>query len=233
MSSEPSSVEALLDAGLQGLGLALDARARQRLIDYLALIGRWNRVYNLTAVRDRSAMVTQHLLDSLAVVPALRRHFAARTLGDGPGEDGADASGVRVLDVGSGAGLPGVVLAITEPGWSVTCVDAVAKKAGFLRQVAAELALPNLEAVHSRVEDLQSAPGFDLITSRAFASLADFIAGSRHLLRPSGAWVAMKGKMPRDELAALPPGARVFHVEPVTVPGLEAERCLVWMEKDR
>lgn len=222
-----------LDEGLDAIRLPMSPLARQQLMAYLALITRWNRVYNLTAVREPAAMVTQHLLDSLAIVPALRRHLAARTPGEPPFAASAEAPGIRLLDVGSGAGLPGVVLAIAEPAWSVTCVDTVAKKAGFLRQVAAELALNNVQAVHARVEDLPPVPSFDLVTSRAFASLADFAAGSKHLLTPSGAWVAMKGKMPRDELAALPPGMRVFHVEPVTVPGLDAERCLVWMEKDR
>ncbi|HJV69921.1 16S rRNA (guanine(527)-N(7))-methyltransferase RsmG, partial [Ideonella sp.] len=134
----------------------------------------------------------------------------------------------RVLDVGSGAGLPGVVLAICQPDWHVTCVDAVAKKASFIRQVAAELGLPNLQASHQRVEAM-SEPPFDLITSRAFATLADFVALTRERLAAGGCWVAMKAKLSDDERAAVPKDVAVFHVEPLTVPGLDATRCLVWM----
>jgi 16S rRNA (guanine527-N7)-methyltransferase len=137
-------------------------------------------------------------------------------------------SSPRVLDVGSGAGLPGVVLAICEPTWQVTCVDAVAKKATFIRQVAAELALPNLSATHQRVEAM-TGPGFDLITSRAFATLADFINLTRDRLAPAGRWAAMKAKLTDEEQAAVPSGVSVFHVEPLAVPGLDAARCLVWM----
>jgi 16S rRNA (guanine527-N7)-methyltransferase len=120
------------------------------------------------------------------------------------------------------------VLAVTEPNWDVSCVDTVGKKAAFVRHVAGELGLPNLHAEHARVEHLQRAP-FDVITSRAFASLADFVRLTRHLLAPGGVWMAMKGKRPDDEIAALPAGVEVFHVEPITVPGLDAQRCLVWM----
>jgi 16S rRNA (guanine527-N7)-methyltransferase len=135
----------------------------------------------------------------------------------------------RLLDVGSGGGLPGVVIATLLPGWDVTCVDAVAKKTAFIRQVAGALSLPNLHAVHGRVEQLGVAP-FDLITSRAFASLADFTALTRRHLAPCGAWMAMKGRAPDDEIAALPPDVGVFHVEPLQVPGLGAQRCLIWMQ---
>lgn len=187
-----------------------------RLQAYLALLQKWNKAYNLTAVRDAVQMQVQHLADCLAVVPPLQRHAAGRAL--------------RILDVGSGGGLPGVVLAISHPAWDVTCVDTVGKKAAFVRQVAGELALPNLHSAHARVEQL-AAPPFDVITARAFASLADFVEATRALLRADGVWMAMKGKRPGDEIAALPADIDVFHVEPLTVPGLDAERCLVWMRK--
>lgn len=224
MSENPTPLTALepaLRAGLARLGMALPDAAVQQLIAYLGLIAQWNRVYNLTAVREPEAMLTQHLLDCLAIVPALRRGLAAA------GQGGAAAAGLRVLDVGSGAGLPGVVLAICEPGWQVTCVDAVAKKASFIRQVAAELGLANLGATHQRVEAM---PGcYDLITSRAFATLADFIGLTRARLAPAGCWAAMKAHLGDDERAGVPAGVSVFHVEPLAVPGLDAARCLVWM----
>ena len=183
---------------------------------YLDLLQKWNRVHNLTAVRDPAAMLTHHALDSLAVVPPLQRYLAGRT--------------ARVLDVGSGGGLPGVVLAICLPQVQVTCVDTVAKKAAFIQQVAVSLRLPNLRGVHARVESL--AGPFDVITSRAFASLVDFVNWSRQALAPQGVWMAMKGKHPAPELAELTaavPDVNVFHVEPLQVPGLDAERCMVWM----
>ena len=188
-----------------------------RLGHYLSLLAKWNAAYNLTSVRDPAQMRAQHLADCLAVVEPLRRR-----LGSGVA--------ARVLDVGSGGGLPGVVLAIAEPVWDVTCVDAVGKKAAFIRQVAGELSLPNLHAAHARVESLQSEP-FDVITARAFASLADFTRLTRALLKPAGVWVAMKGKRPDGELAGLPNDVGAFHVEPLVVAGLEAERCLIWMRK--
>jgi 16S rRNA (guanine527-N7)-methyltransferase len=210
-----------LEAGVRALGLVLDDARLARLLRYLRLIAQWNRVYNLTAVREPEAMLTQHLLDCLAILPSLRREWAARR------REPADAA-PRVLDVGSGAGLPGVVLAVCEPTWVVTCVDAVAKKASFIRQVAAELGLPNLQATHQRVEAMPGAT-FDLITSRAFATLADFVALTRGRLAPGGAWVAMKAHLGDDERRAVPPDVTVFHVEPLVVPGLGAARCLVWM----
>ena len=200
------------------LGLPIDdAPVVDRLLAYLALLQRWNATYNLTAVREPADMLRLHLADCLAAVPPLRRH-----LGSG--------SARRLLDVGSGGGLPGVVLAILEPGWSVTCVDTVGKKAAFLQQVGVELGLRNLVAEHGRVEAL-TVPAFDLIVSRAFANLADFTRLTHQLLSPDGVWAAMKGKRPDDELAALPAEVDVFHVEPIQVPGLDAERCLVWMRQ--
>lgn len=201
-----------LDAICSALGLRPTPHQTQALRGYLDLLQRWNATYNLTAVRERGAMIVQHLADCLAVVAPLARQVAAG----------------RVLDVGSGGGLPGVVLAIMLPALYVSCADAVGKKAAFVQQVAGTLALPNLRALHARVESLQ-AEHFDLITARAFASLDDFTRLTRHLLAPGACWLAMKGKQPDAEIAALPPGVRVFHVEPLTVPGLDADRCLVWM----
>lgn len=219
-----SPFEAALRDGITRLGLRLPEPGVAQLLDYLRLIAQWNKVYNLTAIRDPEAMLTQHLFDCLAIVPALRRGLAGE---GGASTAGPADAGRRVLDVGSGAGLPGVVLAICEPGWQVTCVDAVAKKASFIRQVAAELGLANLQATHQRVEAM---PGrYDLITSRAFATLADFIALSRDRLAPGGCWAAMKAHLADDERQAVPPDVEVFHVEPLAVPGLEAARCLVWM----
>lgn len=228
MTDLMESLSLPLGQGLERLGLEVALPARRQLVEYLALIDRWNRVYNLTAVRHPADMLVQHLLDSLAVVAPLRRHLLVQ--GPAPG---LHTPRPQILDVGSGAGLPGVVLSIAEPGWDVTCVDAVAKKASFIRQVAAELGLPNLRAQHARVEDLLAPPGFDIVTSRAFASLADFVFLTGHLLSPTGCWMAMKGKLPEDELADLPAGVEVFHVEPLEVPSLEAQRCLVWMRKRR
>ena len=197
---------------MSGAALAADPRLEQ----FLGLLARWNAAYNLTAVREPAQMRAQHLADCLAAVDPLRRHL-------GPGRR------ARILDVGSGGGLPGVVLAVADAAWDVTCVDAVGKKAAFVRQVAAELGLANLHAAHARVEALNAAAPYDVITARAFASLSELARLTRGLLAPGGAWMAMKGKRPDDELAALPSEIEVFHVEPLTVPGLDAERCLIWM----
>jgi 16S rRNA (guanine527-N7)-methyltransferase len=202
-----------LDPICAELGLAPTEAQTSALSRYLDLLQHWNATYNLTAVRDRAGMLTQHLADSMSIIPPLQRRAAQG----------------RLLDVGSGGGLPGVVIATLLPGWDVTCVDAVAKKTAFVRQVAGRLSLPNLHAVHSRVENLQ-APPFDLITSRAFASLANFTALTRQHLAPGGAWLAMKGRVPDDEMTTLPPDVHVFHVEPLHVPGLNAQRCLIWMQ---
>lgn len=224
-------ISAALTRGLDELALALPGDAVERLLNYLTMISRWNRVYNLTSVRDPQDMLTQHLLDCLAIIHPLRR-WAAQAAGEPVVSVGQGGAGplptLRVLDVGSGAGLPGVVLAITQPDWAVTCVDTVSKKASFIRQVAAELGLPNLTATHQRVEAMAGA-GFGLITCRAFASLADFIQLSRSRLAPGGLWVAMKAKLSDREREAVPKDVDMFHVEPITVPGLNAERCLVWM----
>lgn len=204
-----------------GLGLGPDQHAL--LLRYLELLLRWNKVYNLTAVRDPGEMLSLHVADSLAVLPALRRWLAVQ---EAPAPSG-EGEHFRVLDVGSGAGLPGVVLAIACKAWRVTCVDTVGKKAAFIQQVATELRLPNLRGLHARVESLTEP--HDLVCSRAFASLADFVNWSRPSVAANGVWMAMKGKQPTDEISALPANVEVFHVEQLQVPGLDAERCLVWL----
>jgi 16S rRNA (guanine527-N7)-methyltransferase len=215
-----SDLRATLQAGLQSLRLDLATRQVDLLLDYLGLLQKWNKVYNLTAVRDPAEMMTHHLLDSLAAIAPLLKQ-----VGDGP---------VQLLDVGSGGGLPGVVIAIACPQITVTCVDTVAKKAAFIQQAAATLKLPNLRGLHARVESLNalSGQGYDVVCSRAFASLVDFTRWSRDALNADGIWMAMKGKHPGDELdtLAVEGGAvDVFHVEQLRVPGLDAERCIVWM----
>ena len=207
------SLEEGLRAGAQALGLGLTDGQTQQLLEFMALIQKWNKVYNLTAVRDPADMLTHHLLDSLTAVAPLSRHIQGRA--------------IRLLDVGSGGGLPGVVLAICLPDVAVTCVDTVAKKAAFVQQVAVSLKLPNLRGVHARVESLTEP--HQVICSRAFASLADFVTWSRTALAEDGVWMAMKGKHPQGEIDALSADVGVFHVEPLTVPGLAVERCMVWM----
>ncbi len=196
--------------------LALEATEPQvdTLLGYLALLQRWNARYNLTSVREPVQMLTQHLADCLAVIGPLRRET-----GGGP---------TRLLDVGSGGGLPGVVIAAMNPNIDVTCVDTVGKKAAFVQQVAGELGLKNLRSAHARVENLDG-PHFDIVASRAFASLADFVGLTRGRLVDGGIWLAMKGRDPTAEIDALPTSATVFHVEQLHVPGLAADRCIVWM----
>jgi len=211
-----------LSQSAAALGLPLSDTQATALLAYMALIQKWNKVYNLTAVRDAPAMLTHHLLDSLAVIAPLRSQL--QTLRS----DAVDAAKpVRLLDVGSGAGLPGVVIAIMCPEIHVDCVDTVDKKASFIQQVALSLKLPNLRGVHARVENLTDT--YQVVSSRAFASLFDFTSWSVHALGEQGVWMAMKGKHPADEMAALPPDVSVFHVEQLEVPGLGAERCIVWM----
>ncbi len=207
-----------LREGAQALGLELSDVQRQQLLDFLQLLRKWNKVYNLTAVRDPQEMLTHHLLDSLAAVDPLRRHL---------GSLAGQGAGARLLDVGSGGGLPGVVFAICCPQLQVHCVDTVAKKAAFIQQAAVTLRLPNLQGLHARVETLDGP--YDVVSCRAFASLADFTQWSRAAIRADGAWLAMKGKYPQDEMAALGADVQVFHVEQIAVPGLDAERCIVWM----
>ena len=218
MAVDNLSLRAELERALPILGLSLDAAQVGALMEYLALIQKWTKVYNLTAVRDPAEMLTHHLLDSLAVIHPLRQQLAALA----PTE-----ARRRLLDVGSGAGLPGIVIAICCPDIAVDCVDTVAKKAAFIQQVAATLRLPNLRGVHARVENLTDK--YDVISSRAFASLVDFTSWSVQALAEQGVWMGMKGKHPAEEMAALPSSVGVFHVEQLVVPGLDAERCIVWM----
>jgi 16S rRNA (guanine527-N7)-methyltransferase len=201
----------VLADGARALRLDLSDAQIAQLMDYLALLTKWNAVYNLTAVRDPAQMVTQHLLDSLAVVPAF-----------------ADAH--NILDVGAGGGLPGMVLAIARPDMRVSMIDTVHKKTAFLTQAKAELGLKNVTVHTARVEQLQVAEKFDVITSRAFAELADFVTWSGHLLSGGGRFIAMKGVMPQEEIARLPAGWKVTEVRPLHVPGLEAERHLIFMK---
>jgi 16S rRNA (guanine527-N7)-methyltransferase len=211
-------LKAALREGLAALALELTDAQCDALLAYLELLQKWNRVYNLTAVRDPVQMLHHHLLDSLAVIAPLQRMLHLRAI----------AAPVRLLDVGSGGGLPGVVIAICCPQVQVTCVDAVAKKAAFVRQVAASLGLANLAAVHGRVEQMPGA--FDVVCARAFASLADFTQWTSGLLAPGACWMAMKGQHPADEIAALGNGIAVFHVEQLQVPGLDAQRRIIWLE---
>jgi 16S rRNA (guanine527-N7)-methyltransferase len=208
-------LQAGLREGAAALGLQLADVQIAQLLDYLDLIQKWTKVYNLTAVRDPAEMLTHHLLDALAVIRPLLRQT---------GEQPAS-----LLDVGSGAGLPGVVIAICCPQVKVDCVDTVAKKAAFIQQVAVSLRLPKLRGLHDRVEHLSRT--YDIVACRAFASLSDFVAWSSRALAEQGVWLAMKGKRPDEEIAALPGGVQVFHVEQLQVPGLAAERCLVWMRR--
>ena len=214
-----------LQAGLSELGLDLTAHQQKQLLDYLAMIAKWNKVYNLTAIKGAGEMLTHHLLDSLAVITPLQRHLN--------GLQARVGRACRLLDVGAGAGLPGIVAAICCPHISVICVDTVGKKAAFIQQVALALGLANLRGVHARVEqmlptDVQG--GFDIVTSRAFATLSDFVGLTTGLLAPdAGVWMAMKAKTADTESAALPVDVVVFHVEQLRVPDLNEDRCLVWM----
>jgi 16S rRNA (guanine527-N7)-methyltransferase len=204
---ELPALKAKLELGLQEMGLEIAEPAQQKLLDYLALIHKWNKVHNLTAVRDPAEMVTLHLLDSLAVLP----HIQAK----------------RLLDVGSGAGLPGIPLAICLPELQVTVLDSIEKKASFMRQAKAELGLGNLEVVSSRVEQYKPGELYDVIISRAFSDLQLFTKLTRHLGAPGGQWLAMKGVQPDDELAQIT--IQPSRIEPLKVAGLEAQRHLVFL----
>lgn len=195
---------AALAAGIAGLGLAISAEAQQRMLDYLALVAKWNKAYNLTAVREPEKMLTHHLLDSLAVLPHLH--------------------GPRVLDVGSGAGLPGFPLALASPELQFTLLDASGKKTTFLRQAVIELKPGNVEVVCARVEDWKAPALFDTVISRAFAEVADFVKLAGHLCARNGVVIAMKGVHPEQELARLPRQFRLQAVVPLLVPGLDAQR---------
>lgn len=209
-----------LEQGVQALKLELAPAQIDLLMSFMDLLQKWNKVYNLTSVRDPQEMLTHHLLDSLAAVPALLQHVSRLPLEEG--------KRLPLLDVGSGGGLPGVVFAICCPQIDVNCVDTVGKKAAFIQQVAAALRLPNLRGIHDRVENLKTR--YPVISCRAFASLVDFTTWSRKALADDGIWFAMKGKHPDEEIAALPAYVKVFHVEPLQVPGLDAERCVIWLK---
>ena len=204
------TVHAKLAEGISALGPALPEGAEAKLLAYLALLDKWNRVYNLTAVREPERMVSHHLLDSLAVVPFFE--------------------GASVLDVGSGGGLPGIPLAIARPELRVTLIDSVAKKTAFLLQAKAELGLNNLNVITGRVEDFRPDAGFDAIVSRAFSDLREFVTLTRHLLEPGGRWFAMKGLIPYEEIALLPDWVKVSANHALVVPGLDASRHLIVLE---
>ncbi len=199
-----------LQKGIAALGLTLPAGSEEKLLAYLALLVKWNGAYNLTAVRDPEQMVVKHLLDSLSILP----HVQGKTL----------------IDVGTGGGLPGFVLAVTKPVLQVTRLDRTGQKIRFLRQAIAELAVSNAVAVQSRVEDFVE--GFDVVTSRAFATLADMVEGSAQLLKPGGEFLAMKGVRPDEEIAALPAHIAVAGILTLTVPFLNEERHLVRLKKN-
>jgi 16S rRNA (guanine527-N7)-methyltransferase len=194
--------------------IALPPGAQRKLDAYLDLLVKWNRVYNLTAIRDRADMVTHHLNDALAVLP----HLPA-------------AQALRVLDVGTGAGVPGIPIAIARPAWRVVLLDANRKKAAFLTQAAIELGLANVEAVAVRVEDYRPEVPFDVIISRAFSDLASFARGALPHLAPEGILVAMKGAYPHDEIAQLPREAAIVADPALDVPGLDAQRHLIVMRR--
>jgi 16S rRNA (guanine527-N7)-methyltransferase len=204
----------ILADGIKELALDLDDKQHEQLLDYLALLLKWNSVYNLTSVRDPLQMVTHHLLDSLAAVPAF-------------------AGAVNVLDVGAGGGLPGIVLAIARPAIKVSLIDTVHKKTAFLKQVKAELGLSNVTVYTAKVQELQVEHKFDVITSRAFADLSDFVNWSGHLLAEGGKFIALKGVAPPDEQERLPTEWKVSELSPLRVPGLDAERHLVFIKKSQ
>lgn len=199
-----------LKVGIEHLGLGLDNQTQQKLISYLALMQKWNKVFNLTAIRTSEQMISHHLLDSLAVLPYLWEG--------------------RWLDVGCGGGLPGIVLAIAKPEWSFTLLDSNSKKTSFVQQAAIELGLSNVKVVCSRVEDMKQTEKFDGIISRAFAETGDFIRLTRHLLSEKGKWAAMKGD-PEEELLRLPSDILVESIVPLSVVGLDAARCLVILKE--
>jgi 16S rRNA (guanine527-N7)-methyltransferase len=207
-----AALSAVLGEGIAALHLDVSPAQQSKLMDYLALMFKWNAVYNLTSLRDPMQMVTHHLLDSLAAVPAF-------------------ATAHNVLDVGSGGGLPGIVLAIVRPDMNVSMIDTVHKKTAFLTQVKAELGLVNVTVYTARVEQLQVSDKFDVITSRAFADLSDFVNWSCHLLADGGRYIALKGVAPKDEQQRLPAEWKVTGLQPLQVPSLGAERHLVFIER--
>jgi 16S rRNA (guanine527-N7)-methyltransferase len=208
------SLRAQLLTGSQALNLSLNEVQIDKILAYMALLEKWGGVYNLTAIKDPKEILVHHVLDCLSVV----LHVSAHTQ---PGD--------LVLDVGSGAGLPAIMIAIACPHLKITALDAVAKKVAFINQAALQLGLLNITGKHARIEK-ETDPIFKLVVSRAFASLKDFVIGTRKALSPGGLWMAMKGKEPLEELAELPEGIEIVEVVPLTVPGLDAQRCLVWLK---
>lgn len=205
------SPEYILAGGIQQLGLVVEAEQQQKMMKYLGLLQKWNRVYNLTAIDKTELMVSHHLLDSLAVLP----HLMAG----------------RWLDVGSGAGLPGLILALMRPDWEFELLDSNSKKCSFVQQAAIELNIKNIQVTCARVQDWKKAKKFDGIISRAFAGLEKFVVLTRHLLMPGGGWVAMKGMPPNQELQQLPAGIVLKRIISLQVPGVDGERCLVILEE--
>ena len=201
-----------LAQGLAAMDIGLPAAAQHKLLDYASLLYKWNKTYSLTAMREADKAVSHHLLDSLAVLPFV-------PIG-------------RLLDVGSGGGLPGIPLAIARPELQVTLLDSNSKKTAFLQQAAIELALPNISVHCGRVEQYHPTFGFEAITSRAFSELADFVRLSRHLLAPGGCWLAMKGVWPHDEIARLPDDVALLAVHRLEIPGVDGERHLAVLESD-
>jgi len=202
----------VLESGLDALCIKLTKEQQDKIVNYLIILSKWNSVYNLTAIRDPKEMMTHHVLDSLSAVPAF-------------------TEAQNVLDVGSGGGLPGMILAICYPDKKISMIDTVSKKTAFLNQAKAELGLNNVTVYSARVESLQVNQPFDVITSRAFSELNNFVNWSQHLLAEGGRFIAMKGVHPQGEMERLPEGWEVKEVRPLTVPGLDAERHLIFIQK--
>ena len=218
-TDQPDGLSRQLRDGARQLGLAIGDKQVSQLLAYLAHLDRWNAVHSLSAWKTPAEFLVHHVFDSMTLVHPLDRLAENRPL--------------RVLDAGSGPGFPAAVLAAMRPIWAVTAVDAVAKKIAFVRQAAAEAGIVNLVGHHARLEDMRESGVYDVVVSRAFASLRRFAMQTRHLLLPRGVWVAQKGRLPRQEMAQVPEDVEVFHVEPVTVPGTDVERHLVWMRRAR
>lgn len=214
-----NDVSSLIQQAAQSLGIDVSVEQRQSLQDYLVQLQRWNKTYNLTAIRDPQQMLVQHVFDSLAVVAPLRRHASADTA-------------LHILDIGSGAGLPGIIIGIMQPNWRITCVDAVEKKTAFIRQAASVLRLKNVAAQHNRIEMIQPLQA-NLAVSRAFASLKDFAELTQTHIVEGGRLLAMKGKIPDDEISELERETdwRVDATEQLEVPMLDAQRCLLWLKR--
>ena len=211
-ASHIENLRPVLESGLDALCIKLAKEQQNKIINYLIILSKWNSVYNLTAIRDPKEMMTHHVLDSLSAVPAF-------------------TEAQNVLDVGSGGGLPGMILAICYPDKKISMIDTVSKKTAFLNQAKAELGLNNVTVYSARVESLQVNQPFDVITSRAFSELNNFVNWSQHLLAEGGRFIAMKGVHPQGEMERLPEGWEVKEVRPLTVPELDAERHLIFIQK--